>query len=132
MNAQSLMIVDDERDVVDMFRQAFRRETRNGQYELTFAHSGQEAIEKICASADKQPFCVLSDINMPGMDGLELLARIKEKFPSLPVIMVTAYGDSERQLTAQKYGATGFMLKPVDFMALKDQLKALVEQVAVE
>ena len=68
---------------------------------------------------------VLSDINMPGMDGLQLLGEIKQRFPDLPVMMVTAYGDDERRRHAAEAGALQFLTKPVDFNQLKEELRRL-------
>jgi len=88
----SILVVDDEPDVADLFRQCFRREARQGTYVLHFAHSGEEALDKLAAGIEPQLIVILSDINMPVMDGLELLRAIKTRRPDLPVMMVTAYG----------------------------------------
>ena len=93
----SILVVDDESDVADLFRQHFRREVRQELYVLHFAGSGEEALDKLAGGISPQLIGVLSDINMPGMDGLELLREIKERRPDLPVMMVTAYGDDERR-----------------------------------
>jgi len=98
-----------------MFRQRFRREARQGTYVLHFAYSGEEALEKIAAGIEPQLIVILSDINMPIMDGLELLREVKTRRPDLPVMMVTAYGDDERRRLAGEYGAAEFITKPVDF-----------------
>jgi CheY-like chemotaxis protein len=121
----SILIVDDETDVADLFRQRFRRETREGTYVLHFAFSGEEALEKLASEIEPQLIVILSDINMPGMDGLALLREIKQRWPDLPVMMVTAYGDDERRRRADEYGAAEFLTKPVDFDFLKDQLRQL-------
>jgi len=121
----SIMIVDDETDVADLFRQRFRREARQGTYVLHFAYSGEEALEKLAGEIEPQLIVILSDINMPGMDGLALLREIKIKWPDLPVMMVTAYGDDERRRIAREYGAAEFLTKPVDFDLLKAQLRQL-------
>src|SRR5579863_9391495 len=121
----SIMIVDDETDVADLFRQRFRREARQGTYVLHFAYSGEEALEKLEREIEPQLIVILSDINMPGMDGLALLREIKIKWPDLPVMMVTAYGDDERRRLASEYGAAEFLTKPVDFDLLKAQLRQL-------
>ena len=121
----SILIVDDEPDVADLFRQRFRRETRAGTYVLHFAASGEEALDRITSEITPQLIVILSDINMPGMDGLELLRVIKERRPELPVMMVTAYGDDERRRRAAEYGAREFVTKPVDFDLLKTQLQQL-------
>ena len=121
----SILAVDDEADVADLFRQHFRREVRQGQYVLHFACSGDDALDKLAKGIEPQLIVILSDINMPGMDGLTLLQEIKERRPDLPVIMVTAYGDEERRRRADEYGAANFITKPVDFEFLKAQLRQL-------
>ena len=121
----SIMIVDDETDVADLFRQRFRREARQGTYVLHFAYSGEEALEKLAGEIEPQLIVILSDINMPGMDGLALLREVKTKWPDMPVMMVTAYGDDERRRLAGEYGAAEFLTKPVDFDFLKAQLRQL-------
>jgi CheY-like chemotaxis protein len=119
----SILAVDDEIDVADLFRQHFRREVRQGQYVLHFACSGEDALDKLAKGIEPQLIVILSDINMPGMDGLALLREIKERRPDLPVIMVTAYGDEARRRRASEYGgAAHFITKPVDFEFLKAQL----------
>ena len=123
----SILIVDDEPDVADLFRQRFRREARQGTYVLHFAASGGEALDKLTGEIRPQLIVILSDINMPGMDGLALLREIKLRQPDLPVMMVTAYGDEERRRRASEYGASEFLTKPVDFDALKAQLRQLPE-----
>jgi CheY-like chemotaxis protein len=121
----SILVVDDEPDVAELFRQRFRRETRQGAYVLHFAASGKEALDRLSGEIEPQLVVILSDINMPGMDGLELLRVVKERRPELPVMMVTAYGDEERRRRAAEYGAAEFVTKPVDFDALKTQLQLL-------
>ena len=121
----SILVVDDETDVAELFRQHFRREARQGTYVLHFAYSGEEALGKLAAGIEPQPIVILSDINMPVMDGLELLREIKTRQPDLPVMMVTAYGDDERRRLAGEYGAAEFLTKPVDFESLKAQLRQL-------
>ena len=123
----SILIVDDEADVADLFRQRFRREARQGTYVLHFALSGEEALEKLDSAIEPQLIVILSDINMPGMDGLTLLREVKTRWPDLPVMMVTAYGDEERRRRASEYGAAEFITKPVDFDLLKAQLRQLPE-----
>jgi CheY-like chemotaxis protein len=121
----SIMIVDDEPDVPDLFRQRFRREARQGTYVLHFAASGEEALDQLDGEIRPELIVILSDINMPGMDGLELLRAVKQRRPELPVMMVTAYGDEERRRRAAEYGAIEFITKPVDFEVLKTQLQRL-------
>jgi CheY-like chemotaxis protein len=121
----SILIVDDEPDVAELFRQRFRREARQGTYVLHFAASGEEALEKLTNGVRPELIVILSDINMPGMDGLTLLQEIRRLRPDLPVIMVTAYGDDERRRRASEYGAAEFITKPVDFELLRRQLQNL-------
>jgi two-component system, response regulator, stage 0 sporulation protein F len=121
----SILIVDDEPDVAILFRQQFRRETREGVYILDFALSASEALERLAVEIVPQPIVILSDINMPGMDGLALLREIKKRRPELPVMMLTAYGDDERRRRAAEEGAADFVTKPVDFDFLKTRLREL-------
>ena len=121
----SILVVDDEADVAELFRQQFRREVRQGHYVMHFAQSAEEALDKLEDGIRPELIVVLSDINMPGMDGLGLLRRVKEQHADLAVIMVTAYGDDERRQTARKFGAAEFVTKPVDFDLLKQQLQQL-------
>jgi CheY-like chemotaxis protein len=121
----SILIVDDEPDVAELFRQRFRREVRQGLYVLHFAYSAEDALEKLNTGIRPQIIVILSDINMPGMDGLALLREIKRRWADLPVMMVTAYGDDERRRSAGEYGAAEFITKPVDFDLLKEQLRQL-------
>src|SRR5437764_6673864 len=121
----SILVVDDEPDVAELFRQRFRREARQGTYVIHFANSGEMALEQLVDGIEPTLIVILSDINMPGMDGLQLLEAIKLRFPDLPVMMVTAYGDDERRQRASALGASEFLTKPVDFDALKAQLRQL-------
>ena len=98
----SILVVDDESDVADLFRQRFRREVRQSVYVLHFAFSGEEALQQLEAEIQPELIVILSDINMPGMDGLALLREIKDRRPELPVMMVTAYGDDERRRRASE------------------------------
>jgi two-component system chemotaxis response regulator CheY len=119
-----ILIVDDEKDVQVLFEQRFRKEIRSGEMELLFAFSGEEALG-IMKNHVHEAVLILSDINMPGMSGLELLKHIKEKYEKPPpvVMMITAYGDDENYKLAMKYGADDFLTKPVDFGELKHKLK---------
>ena len=121
----SILVVDDEADVAELFRQQFRREVRQGHYVIHFAQSAEEALGKLDDGIRPELIVVLSDINMPGMDGLGLLRKLREQRADLPVIMVTAYGDDERRRKATELGATEFVTKPVDFNLLKQQLQQL-------
>jgi CheY-like chemotaxis protein len=123
--AASILVVDDEPDVADLFRQRFRREAREGTYVMHFAASGAEALDRLAGEIQPTLIAVLSDINMPGMDGLELLGEIKQRRPDVPVMMVTAYGDDDRRRRARELGAFEFIPKPVNFDHLKAQLRQL-------
>ncbi|MGH6878849.1 MAG: response regulator transcription factor, partial [Rhizomicrobium sp.] len=104
----SILVVDDEPDVAEMFRQRFRHEARQGTYVLHFADSGEVALERLQDPIQPELLVILSDINMPGMDGLTLLREVKQRWPELPVMMVTAYGDDERRRRASEFGAIEF------------------------
>ena len=126
----SILVVDDETDVAELFRLRFRREARQGTYVLHFANSGDEALALLDDTIEPELLVVLSDINMPGMDGLQLLEQIKQRFSELPVMMVTAYGDNERRQRASDLGAAEFLAKPVDFDRLKERLRELPKAAA--
>jgi CheY-like chemotaxis protein len=121
----SILIVDDEEDVADLFRQSFRHEVRSGTYAMHFAGSADAALERLRAGIVPPLIVILADINMPGMDGFGLLGEIRRQWPELPVIMVTAYDDEERRQRASEIGALDFLTKPVDFHYLKAQLEEL-------
>jgi CheY-like chemotaxis protein len=121
-----VLIVDDEPDVEALFRQQFRREVRAGDYTLDFALSGAAALEKLGEGTGEQIILLVSDINMPGMSGLELLPVVKQRRPDLPVFMISAYGDDNTVSAALSRGASKFLTKPVDFPQLKqDVLRAV-------
>jgi CheY-like chemotaxis protein len=121
----SILVVDDESDVTELYRQRFRREVRLGTYAVHFANSGKDALDKLAGGVEPALIAVLSDINMPGMDGLDLLGEIKRRCPELPMMMVTAYGDDERRRHAEDLGAAEFLIKPVDFDLLRVRLRQL-------
>lgn len=124
----SILVVDDEPDMAELFRRHFRRELRQGDYVLHFAMSGEEALLLLAGQIEPKLMLILSDINMPGMSGLDLLARAKEIHPELPVIMITAYGDEERRSRAFELGAKELFAKPVDFHQLKSEIAAAVAE----
>ena len=119
------LVVDDETDVQFLFTQKFRREVRKGLLEFVFATSGEEALEKLRTGEAADVVVVLSDINMPGMSGLDLLSAIMEEFPDLEVYMVTAYDDGQLETTALQSGARGYLTKPIDFSTLKGEVFGL-------
>ena len=121
-----ILVVDDEKDVQVLFEQRFRKEMRNGEMEFAFAFSGEEALAYM-HTHDHEAVLILSDINMPGMSGLQLLEKIKTEYSAPPpiVMMITAYGDEENFNTAKRLGADDFLTKPVDFTSLKEKLKSI-------
>jgi two-component system, chemotaxis family, chemotaxis protein CheY len=121
-----ILVVDDEKDVQFLFEQRFRREVKNHEVELFFAFSGEEALQYLIQH-DHEAVLILSDINMPGMSGLELLRQIKSIHHEPPpvVMMITAYGDAENFNMAKELGADDFLTKPLDFNLLKEKLKKI-------
>ena len=124
MQNMKVLVVDDEQDVKMLFEQRFRKEIRNQEMEFAFAYSGEDALIYL-NKHEHEAVLILSDINMPGMSGLELLDHIKQKYHKPPpvVMMITAYGDAENYNMAKKLGADDFLTKPVDFVSLKEKLK---------
>ena len=123
-----ILVVDDERDAALLFRQHFRKELRQGDVELVFAFSGEEALAWLAREAHDGPVMVLSDVNMPGMTGLELLCRIKRAWPEVPVCIMTAYGVEAYREQATRCNGDGFFMKPLAFDALKQHIKAFAAQ----
>ena len=117
-----IMIVDDERDVEILFRQQFRKGVREGRIDLCYAFSGEEALEYLRSQSPPDVVCMLSDINMPGINGLELLKVVKEKYPQIRVSMITAYGDEYNFKTAMSTGAEHYFTKPIDFTQIKKDM----------
>ena len=117
-----IMIVDDEKDVEFLFRQEFRKEIKQGLVELCYAFSGSEALDYLRSHNPSGVVCILSDINMPGMTGLELLKIVKDHFPSIKVSMITAYGDEHNYNTAMSTGAEHYFTKPIDFGKVKKEI----------
>ena len=123
-----ILVVDDEPDVESMFRQHFRRDLRAGRFIMEFANSGPAALEQVKNNPD--PSLILSDINMPGMSGLEMLPKVKEVRPNVPVIMVTAYGDEATRKKATELGAAGLLTKPIDFGLLRQEIDERLQRAA--
>jgi CheY-like chemotaxis protein len=117
-----ILVVDDEPDVESMFRQHFRRDLRASRFVMEFANSAPAALEQVKAIADPSLILILSDINMPGMSGLEMLTEVKTARPNVPVIMITAYGDDETKKKAAERGAAGLLTKPLDFGLLRQEI----------
>ncbi|MCJ2125061.1 response regulator [Methylobacterium sp. J-077] len=125
-----ILVVDDEPDVTDLFRQQFRRELRAGRFAMAFAHSAPEALACVNASDGASLILMFSDINMPGMTGLELLPLVRAARPDVPVIMITAYGDAETREKALAGGAAGLITKPIDFDLLRAEIEARLGSVS--
>jgi CheY-like chemotaxis protein len=123
-----ILVVDDEPDVESMFRQHFRRDLRSGRFILEFALSGPAALERVKVIADASLILILSDINMPGMSGLEMLPKMRAERPNVPVIMITAYGDDETRRHAIAQGAVGLLTKPIDFTLLREEIDTRLGQ----
>lgn len=122
------LVVDDEKDVETLFKQKFRKEIRNGEIQLVFAFSGQEALDLLNEKEPPNVVYVFSDINMPGMSGLELLTKIKSEHPHVKVSMISAYGDDENYKRAIDSGAKEFFTKPIDFNSLKSEITNILEK----
>jgi CheY-like chemotaxis protein len=125
-----ILVVDDEPDVEELFRQQFRRDLRAGRFAMEFAQSAPLALERIAEAKDRSLILVLSAINMPGMSGLELLPRAKSLRPNVPIIMITAYGDPETKRKALEQGAEALLTKPIDFGSLRSEIEQRVGNAA--
>ena len=117
-----ILVVDDEADMEALFRQQFRRDLKAGRFDMEFAASAQQALQIIAGAGGRDIILLLSDINMPGMSGLDLLPRAKAARPDLPVIIVTAYGDADTRRRALESGAADLLPKPIDFAALRAEV----------
>jgi len=120
-----ILVVDDEKDVEILFRQKFRKELKKGDLEMVFAFSGQEALDFLEKNIPPKIMYIFSDINMPGMTGLELLDIVKQRFPQIKVSMISAYGDQANHDKAMASGAKEFFTKPINFDSLKKEINAL-------
>ena len=125
-----VLVVDDEPDVEALFRQQFRRDLRAQRFVMDFANSAADALTRIASTIEQSLILILSDINMPGMTGLEMLPRVKEIRPEVPVIMITAYGDPATRRKALESGATGLLTKPIDFSLLREEIDSRLAQAA--
>jgi CheY-like chemotaxis protein len=123
-----ILVVDDEPDVEALFRQQFRRDLRAGRFTMEFAQSAPMALQRITNAGDESLILILSDINMPGMSGLELLPRAKALRPDVTIIMITAYGDAETKRRALENGAEALLTKPIDFGRLRSEIDSRVER----
>jgi CheY-like chemotaxis protein len=122
-----ILVVDDEPDVEALFRQHFRRDLRDGRFAMEFAQSAPAALQCISEAGAASLILILSDINMPGMSGLELLPKAKAVRPDVPIIMITAYGDADTKRKALESGADALFTKPIDFGMLRSEIDARVE-----
>ena len=125
-----ILVVDDEPDVEVLFRQQFRHDLRAGRFTMEFAQSGVMALQRITDAAGVSIILILSDINMPGMSGLELLPKAKAMRPDVPIIMITAYGDAETKRKALENGAEALLTKPIDFGILRGEIDTRVKRTA--
>jgi CheY-like chemotaxis protein len=123
-----VMVVDDEPDVESLFRQQFRRDLRSQRFVMEFAISAADALTRIAGTIEQTLILILSDINMPGMTGLEMLPKVKELRPAVPVIMITAYGDPDTKRKAIEGGADGLLTKPIDFTLLRKEIDTRLER----
>src|SRR6188472_3600127 len=122
-----VLVVDDEPDVEALFRQQFRKDLRAQRFAMDFANSASDALAMIAAPIEQSLILILSDINMPGMTGLEMLPRVREMRPDVPVIMITAYGDPETRRKAIEGGAIGLLTKPIDFTLLRSEIDSRLQ-----
>jgi CheY-like chemotaxis protein len=125
-----ILVVDDEPDVELLFRQQFRHDLRAGSFTIEFAQSAPTALQRITDAGNTSLILILSDINMPGMSGLELLPKAKAMRPDVPIIMITAYGDAETKRKALENGAEALLTKPIDFGTLRSEIETRVERAA--
>jgi CheY-like chemotaxis protein len=123
-----ILVVDDEPDVEVLFRQQFRRDLRADRFTMEFAQSAPMALQRITDAGDRSLILILSDINMPGMSGLELLPQARAARPDVPIIMITAYGDAETKRRALENGAVALLTKPIDFATLRNEIDIRVER----
>ena len=125
-----VLVVDDEPDVEALFRQQFRRDLKAERFKMEFALSAQEALVRAAAIKDPSLILIFSDINMPGMSGLDLLPMVRAARPDVPVIMITAYGDADTRRKAVERGAAGLLTKPIDFDQVRQEIDTRIEQAA--
>ena len=125
-----VLVVDDEPDVEALFRQQFRRDLRAQRFVMDFASSAPDALARIAATIEQSLILILSDINMPGMTGLEMLPKVKEIRPEVPVIMITAYGDPDTRRKALEGGASGLLTKPIHFTVLREEIDSRLAEAA--
>ena len=125
-----ILVVDDEPDVEALFRQQFRRDIKSGRFLMEFAPSAPVALVRAVEIREPSLILILSDINMPGMSGLEMLPKVRAERPDVPVIMITAYGDADTKRKALESGAEGLLTKPIDFTLLREEIDTRLAQAA--
>jgi len=125
-----VLVVDDEPDVETLFRQQFRRDLKTERFKMEFAFSAYEALGRAAEIKDPSLILILSDVNMPGMSGLEMLPKVRAERPDVPVIMITAYGDAETRRKAIERGAAGLLTKPIDFALLRQEIDSRIGHAA--
>jgi CheY-like chemotaxis protein len=125
-----ILVVDDEPDIQTLFRQQFRREIRAGRFLMEFAVSADAALQRAVELREPSLILILSDVNMPGMSGLDMLPKVRARRPDVPVIMITAYGDAETRRKALEFGAEGLLTKPIDFTLLRREIDTRLGQAA--
>ncbi|MFT4116356.1 response regulator [Bradyrhizobium sp.] len=125
-----ILVVDDEPDIEVLFRQQFRRDLRAGRFQMEFALSAPEALRRAAELREPSLILILSDINMPGMSGLDMLPQVRAEYPHVAVIMITAYGDAETHRKAIERGAVGLLTKPIDFTLLRQEIDTRLGQAA--
>ena len=125
-----VLVVDDEPDVEALFRQQFRKDLRAQRFVMDFANSAADALALVASTIEQSLILILSDINMPGMTGLEMLPKVKEIRPEVPVIMITAYGDPDTRRKALEGGASGLLTKPIDFTVLREEIDSRLAEAA--
>ena len=125
-----ILVVDDEPDVEALFRQQVRRDLKSERFRIEFASSASEALVRAREIREPSLILILSDINMPGMSGLEMLPKVRAERPDVPVIMITAYGDAETRRKAIERGAVGLLTKPIDFALVRHEIDTRLGQAA--
>jgi CheY-like chemotaxis protein len=125
-----ILVVDDEPDIETLFRQRFRHDLRSERFHMEFATSAPLALRRVAEIREASLILILSDINMPGMSGLELLPVMRAARPDVPVIMITAYGDADTHRRAIEHGAQDLLTKPIDFGLLRKVIDTRLEHAA--
>jgi len=123
-----VLVVDDEEDIEVLFRQQFRRDLRAQRFAMDFAGSAAQALTRISDTGERTLILIFSDVNMPGMSGLDMLPEVRARRPDVPVVMITAYGDAETRKVAMDRGAEGLLTKPIDFGQLRQVIEMRLEQ----